>query len=260
VKKIICCALLLVAFRVACAMPNDVEPSKLPIINASHQSKTRNVAGWTLHINPALLGTNTVATTGHVLVLLRAQLENIVRVVPPTAVAELQTVPLWFSPEYPGVMPRAEYHPNAAWLREHGRDPAMAKGVEFTNLRIFESEVKRMPLFVLHELAHAYHDLFLPQGFANPDIEVAYEKAKASGKYDLVERRDAKGRQSLARAYALTNAKEYFAETSEAFFGTNDFFPFTRDQLKQTDPAGFALMEKMWGVNQTHTAPAPEKN
>ena len=122
----------------------------------------------------------------------------------------------------------------------------MAKGVEFTNVRIFESETKRMPVFVLHELAHAYHDRFLPKGFGNPEIQAAYEEARASGRYDKVERRDARGRVSIARAYAMTNPQEYFAETTEAFFGTNDFFPFTRDQLRRHDPRMFHLLEQIW--------------
>jgi hypothetical protein len=69
----------------------------------------------------------------------------------------------------------------------------MAKNVEFTNARVFEEEVRRMPLLALHELAHAYHDRFLLGGHQNPEIAAAFEKAKASGLYDRVERRDANG-------------------------------------------------------------------
>ena len=214
--------------------------------------ETRNLAGWTVHISRDLLATN-AADTGVALKLLAAQLEDIVRVVPPAAVAELRKVSLWVSPEYPGVKPRAEYHPNAAWLREHGRDPAMAKGVEFTNVRIFESETTRMPVFVLHELAHAYHDRVL--GHQHAGIKAAYEAAKASGNYDKVERHDARGRVTIERAYAMTNCEEYFAETTEAFFGTNDFYPFTRAELKQTDPVGCVLIEELWGVSRD-SAPA----
>ena len=83
---------------------------------------------------------------------------------PPAAVAELRLVPLYFSPEYPGVPPRAEFHPDAGWLRDHGRNPAMAKGVQFTNIPNFEAETRRMPNFALHELAHAYHDQVLSYG------------------------------------------------------------------------------------------------
>ena len=174
------------------------------------------------------------------------QLGEIVRKVPSAAVVELHQVSLWVSPEYPGAKPRAEYHPNVARLREHGRDPAMAKSVEFTNVRIFESETRRMPNFTLHELAHAYHDRVLPGGFENRQIKAAYEKAKAGGQYDQVEQRFGDGRTAIGRAYAMTNPQEYFAESTEAFFSTNDFFPFVREELRRHDPEMFALLEKLW--------------
>jgi len=221
-------------------------PQAEALSKAAHggiQRETRNMSGWSVHISRDLLATNAEAT-GLALKLLAAQLEGIVSAVPPAAVAELRKVSLWISPEYPQTPPRAEYHPDAGWLREHGRDPAMAKGVEFTNVRIFESETRRMPVFALHELAHAYHDRVLDNNHAG--IKAAYENAKASGKYDQVERRDTRGRVSIARAYAMTDPQEYFAETTEAFFGTNDFFPFTRAELKQHDPEMFALLEKLW--------------
>ena len=51
----------------------------------------------------------------------------------------------------------------------------------------------------------------------------------------------------MQRAYALTNAKEYFAELTEAYYGFNDFYPFNREQLQAFDPAGYALVEQAWG-------------
>ena len=47
---------------------------------------------------------------------------------------------------------------------------------------------------------------------------------------------------------------EYFAETTEAFFGRNDFFPFTRGELKTHDPDMFELLGKLWRVE---AGPAP---
>ncbi len=214
---------------------------------AGADSGTRDIAGWQVHVRRDLLAADEAATT-RALELLQAQLEEINRVVPRVAAAKLRKVPLWFSPEYPGGKPRAEYHPSAAWLRANGRDPAMAKGVEFTNVRIFEAETRRMPNFALHELAHAYHDLFLPDGFRHPGIVAAYEGAKAGGTYDRVERQDSEGRKTLDRAYALTNPQEYFAESTEAFFTRNDFFPYTRAELRQHDPGMFALLAELWGV------------
>ena len=46
-------------------------------------------------------------------------------------------VPLYFNPEHPNARPRAEYHPGESWLRDNGRDPAMAKCVEFSNVSGF---------------------------------------------------------------------------------------------------------------------------
>ena len=206
--------------------------------------EVRDLAGWSVHVSKALLSADRAATE-HALGLLTAQLAAIIRVVPPAAVAELQKVPLYISPEYPGVPPRAEYHPGADWLREHGRDPAMAKGIEFTNVRIFDAEVQRMPVFVLHELAHAFHDRVL--GFDHAGIIACYERAKAAKLYDAVARHRSDGRpDAIERAYAMTNEKEYFAETSEAFFGENDFFPFNRADLAKHDPEMFAVLKKVW--------------
>jgi Concanavalin A-like lectin/glucanases superfamily/Domain of unknown function (DUF2341)/Carbohydrate esterase, sialic acid-specific acetylesterase/Glucose-regulated metallo-peptidase M90 len=211
--------------------------------------QTKKIEGWTLLISDELLEKDAAATE-RALELLTVQLQEIDRVIPAKAVAELRKVPLWFSPEYPKSQPRAEYHPGAGWLRDNKRDPAMEKGVEFTNVRIFERETKRMPNFALHELAHAYHDRVLPGGFGNEEIKSAYENAKSKGLYDKVEQRFGDGRSANVRAYAMTNPMEYFAECSEAFFSTNDFFPFNREQLAKHDPEMFALLKKLWGAEE----------
>src|SRR5688572_7942532 len=225
------------------ALANLVHSAEPPQV-AGRQTKT--IEGWTLLISDELMEKDK-AGTARALELLTAQLQEITRVVPPAAVVELRKVPLWFSPEYASVQPRAEYHPGAGWLRENKRDPAMEKAVEFTNVRSFERETRRMPNFTLHELAHAYHDRVLAKGFGNEAIKEAFGNAKKQGLYDHVEQRFGDGRSAKVRAYALTNPMEYFAECSEAFFSTNDFFPFTREQLARHDPEMFALLKVLWG-------------
>jgi hypothetical protein len=215
--------------------------------------ETRVVEGWTVHVSRRLLATRKDELE-RLMELLGGQMRNIAAVVPERAVSELRKVPLWVSPEYPGVPPTAEYHPDAGWLRKHGRDPAMAKGVEFTDVRSFERETQRMPMVVLHELAHAYHDRVL--GFDQPDVVACYKRAKANKSYDAVRRYNGPGRaETVERAYAMTNAKEYFAECSEAFFGRNDFFPFTKDELERHDPEMFKLLERVWNPPARETKP-----
>lgn len=210
--------------------------------------RTNTIEGWTVLVDERLANEGQT-TTHQALEHLRSQLKEIARVVPAPAVAKLREVRLWFSPEYPGVRPTAEYHPDAGWLREHGRNEAMAGGVEFTNVRIFEVESKRMPNFALHELAHAYHHRVLPDGYGNPEIQTAYDRAKASGTYENVERWHGDGRPNTReRAYALSNPMEYFAESTEAFFGRNDFYPLNRADLKRHDPGMERLLAKLWGA------------
>jgi len=60
---------------------------------------------------------------------------------------------------------------------------------------------------VLHEMAHAYHDQFLDEGFENPDVLDAFQAAMRSGQYQQVMRWN--GRQ--VKHYSTTNQMEYFA-------------------------------------------------
>lgn len=204
---------------------------------------SRTIEGWKVNVNPKL-EKNEPKLLATAIGLLTSQLQEIVQVVPPESVKQLRAVTLWISPEYPGVPPRAEYHPGAGWLRDNGRDPTMEKGVEFTNVLIFEAEARRMPNFALHELAHAFHDQVL--GNDHVEVRETFERAKAGGKYARVERQDSEGRKTKDKAYALTSPQEYFAETTEAFFSKNDFQPYDRTELEAFDPAMFKLLETLW--------------
>ena len=197
--------------------------AKLVVSNNTHV--VAQIKGWTVIVNRTLLEGQR-EPTNQALELLKGQLEVINKIVPAPALAQLHKVPLWINPLHrEGDQPKAEYHPGAGWLRDNNRDPLMAKGVEFTNVAIFAKECRRMPMFVLHELAHAYHDRFL--GFEQPEILAAYKQALEGGMYKNVDRWNGTAI-SKADAYALTNAREYFAETTEAFFGRNDFQPVDR--------------------------------
>ncbi len=213
----------------------------------SHPERlVREVEGWTVRIDTRLWSEQRPATD-KALELLAVQLREIIQVVPAPAVQHLRKITLWFTRTYPGEGGRAEYHPGAGWLRDNGRDPAMVHGVEFTDIPDFESETRRMPNFTLHELAHAYHDRVLPGGFSNTEIAAAYKAAKASQRYERVQRKDAAGKIHWDRAYAMTNPMEYFAECTEAFFSRNDFYPFNRTELQQHDPDMDALLVRLWG-------------
>jgi Mlc titration factor MtfA (ptsG expression regulator) len=48
----------------------------------------------------------------------------------------------------------------------------------------------------------------------------------------------------------MSNPAEFFAETTEAYYSTNDFFPFTREQLEKHDPQMAELLGKLWSPKQ----------
>lgn len=212
------------------------------VVQPDAQYEILTIHGWTVHLNKALRSEDSGATE-KMLNLLDRQLKRVVRAVPSRALTHLKRVPVWINPQYDGVRPRAEYHPGEKWLRDNGRDPKMVKAIEITNVSIFPFEDRRMPYLMLHELAHAYHDLIL--SFDEPQIIEAFTVARDSGSYDAVQRYT--GRKTITdKAYALSNHKEYFAETSEAFFGKNDFYPFNRDQLEAHDPQMYNLLQTLW--------------
>jgi hypothetical protein len=175
--------------------------------------------------------------------LLKFQLYQVVRRLPAPAVEKLRTIKLWLEEKNPET-PCMAYHPAVEWLKEHGVNPEKAHCVEISNARNFLAWSIEQPWMILHELAHAYHHQYLTDGFQNREIKAAFDKAMKAGRYKSV----LKVTGSDAKAYATTNPMEYFAEATEAYFGTNDFYPFVRPELKKYDPDVFTLLGKLWGA------------
>ena len=136
------------------------------------------------------------------------------------------------------------YHVSAEWLKTNGYNPEKAGGVELANAENFLKWTRHQPSMVLHEMAHAYHHRVL--GPDNPELEAALKNAKEKKLYDRVLRYGG----TKGRAYAMNNATEYFAESTEAYFGTNDFYPFVRPELEEHDPAMARLVKKLWGAEE----------
>lgn len=203
---------------------------------------TRQMEGWTIRVNHALSDGQPKLCT-ELMKLLDFQLYQITREVPQPALSKIQTVVIWVElndPLFPGMC----YHADRDWVVGHGLDGRKTHGVELANARNFLEWEHRQPWMVLHELAHAYHHDFLPDGFDNAEVEGAYNNAREKGLYEAVLRNNG----HTERAYAMTNRMEYFAECSEAFFGTNDFYPFVRPELKVYDPRGYQMMKSAWGI------------
>ncbi|MFQ6133174.1 MAG: hypothetical protein ACE5R4_14125 [Armatimonadota bacterium] len=198
----------------------------------------RKIEGFRVYVNKRLLREKKDLSK-RALALLRVKLYDINRVVPEPALQQLHKVRIWMEIEDER-HPCACYHPSREWLKENGYNPEKAGSVDIANAANFLTWTRDQPYMVLHELAHAYHHQVL--GYDNPDIKEAYKRAVEGGSYESVLRAHGK----MARAYALNNDQEYFAELTEAFFGTNDFYPFVRAEVFQHDPFMYETLKKLW--------------
>jgi len=200
----------------------------------------RRIEGWTALVNKRFLAKQP-DLANETLTLLRRRLRQIARRLPSESVQKLRSIRIWVEEKEPH-HPCMTYHPNPDWLREHGMNPDKARCVEVANARKFLEWSQDQPWMVLHELSHGYHHQFLEGGFANVEVKSAFQRAMKAKRYDTVSRNNGK----KEKAYAATDPMEYFAEASEAYFGTNDFYPFVRKELEQHDPEMFLLLKKLW--------------
>jgi len=210
---------------------------EVPAYTPTEDYHRMEVRGWTVLVNPSLdahprLRSDTLG-------LLDDHLFRITRKVPRQALEHLRDIEVWVELEMPKTACMC-YHVSRDWLGPNGYNPDKEGSVEVGNAQAFLDWEQGQPWMVLHEMAHGYHHQVL--GYDDPDVRAAWQAKCDEGDYEEVI--DISG--NSRRHYALTNDKEYFAETTEAYFGCNDFHPFVKGELMQADPRGFALMEEAW--------------
>ena len=199
----------------------------------------REIEGWTIKVDPKLIEDK--ETAERAMEALANHLQRIKYIVPQRRLAELRKLPIWVDLEHE--LGNMQYHPDRGWLLSHGHDPRLVKHVHIPRAKNLWARHMwaKHPYVVLHELAHAYHDQVL--SFDNQRIIDTFNSAKDAKIYEEVLLYT--GRK--VRHYGLSNHKEYFAESTEAYFGVNDFYPFVRAELKQHDPKMFDLLKEIWG-------------
>jgi hypothetical protein len=203
------------------------------------------------------------------------ELQGIVRVMPPKMLKILRTVKVfveWDDPESkpknggPGIAVARYWYDagRGAGMAMNGRDPKKANNIEILSMRHLTEKWQPSKhsdqIVILHELCHAVHSHLL--GNNNLTIKAAFQQAADRGLYDQVKHESGR----TAKAYAATNDHEYFAELSCAYLDRCAYFPFTREELKEHDPVGYAMMEQVWGKNDPRlakpktVAKAPDKS
>ncbi|MCH2134754.1 MAG: hypothetical protein MK116_13510 [Phycisphaerales bacterium] len=196
-----------------------------------------DMRGWPVLVNPALDAHPQLKAD--TLELLDDHLYRITRKIPQPALDRIRRIEIWVELDMPKTACMC-YHVSRNWLIPNGYNPDKEGSIEVGNAQAFLDWTQGQPWMVLHELSHGFHDQVY--GYDDPTITAAWQNKVDQGDYDEVLHISGKPR----RHYALTNQMEYFAETTEAYFGCNDFHPFVKGELMQVDPGGVELMEATW--------------
>lgn len=199
------------------------------------------IEGWTIRVDDRLVKGPDTELGKKALKFLENKLSELKVVVPEDKVKQMQTVVIVLDLTHGNLGPM-QYHPSAGWLKDNGYSPELAKCVHLPRAADVATKrnINEQPWVILHELTHAYHDQFL--GFEEPRIKEAYEKYKKCGHGDKALLYNG----SRVKHYGLTNHKEFFAEMTEAYFGVNDFFPFNRAELKDSEPEIYEMLQLIW--------------
>lgn len=206
-----------------------------------YEPTEKQIEGWAIKVDPQLLMKENEEVATQAFTALANHLQRVKYIVPKDRVEQLQKLPIWI--ELKGALSSMQYHPDRGWLLANKHDPRLAKHVHIPDTKdLYDPRTwAKHPYVVLHELAHAYHDQVLD--FEHAEVKAAYKNMKEKKIYEEVLLYTGK----KVRHYALTNHKEYFAESTEAYLGVNDFYPFVRAELKEHDPQMFDVLEKIWG-------------
>ncbi|NBV48191.1 MAG: hypothetical protein EBR95_03880, partial [Verrucomicrobia bacterium] len=99
---------------------------KAAVQMAGRDRQVRQVRGWTLRIDERLIAKD-AAMVEKAVVLLDSQLLKVEQMLPLQVVARLRAIPLNFTLPYVSGRGTAEYHGGLGWVKQHGREIALAK-------------------------------------------------------------------------------------------------------------------------------------
>lgn len=211
-------------------------PKTLAAYEPTSNYTVRAVQGWRIRISPSLMVQSNLCERA--VKELDHQLEMVSDRLPAPAVQRLRQVAIWL--ELTNQARGGVYHPAREWLILHGQNPDMARSVVLGNARNLVEWPRWQPFMVMHELAHAWHHQVL--GYDYKPVLNAYRQAVESKTYEQVLQIQGQTK----RHYGLNNPQEFFAESTEAYFGVNDFYPFVKPELKVHDPETFRVVEEAW--------------
>jgi hypothetical protein len=253
-KLFLCLTVVAVLPAGAAQPPPAPPPEKPPEAQVNYrdpprQYETYRLAGWTVQVERQLVA-EAPELAKRALARLESKLGVMLAALPKHAHPLLRKAPIYLmygSRAKGGGHDRgASYHQKDAPKRQKNLDPRWQNCVVIYSAANYVrlSELWAVKVLV-HEFAHAFHLQQWPE--RQPDIYQAWANAMRRGLYrDVLDERGRK----LDRGYAAVNQLEYFAELSCMYFVGCNYQPVGREQLRDYDPAGYAMIRKMWDLEE----------
>ena len=193
----------------------------------------KNIEGWRVYVNNALLDDGAHAATGAAAIeQLAAHMVAVKRWMPDEPLARLLKVVIWLEVDSTngphGRTAVYQYHPGLSWLIDMDFHPDKHKCIEYGRASSLARSGDRGATTLLHELAYAYHDQIL--GFNEPDILAAYKRAVDGAAWP-------------SKDWVKSNHKEFFAGVTTRYFGPKD----QRQALVERDPILTKKLRQIWG-------------
>ncbi len=142
-----------------------------------------------------------------------------------------------------------QYNPNAKGLEYiTAEQDSVFNGIVLGNtLKPFSDSLARgnQPTVIANLYARKYYHELLTSD-ERTEIENNYNAVKTEyNKVYYINRRNKLIQNTQSNA--VNTPIDYFAEITEAYLGTNNFYPFDIEELQRHDKAGFELAKRVWG-------------
>ncbi len=198
-----------------------------------------DVFGWTIKINLSLTAGDS-SLLKKVLPKIGKELATLSSELPTETVLKLRTVPIWLEEhsshdEFVGC-----YHPG--WPKKD-INPLKVRSIELIASSYYAAHSSGNAWVLTHELAHAYQFRMLTKEDFE-DMRKVYRIIYEHGLYNY----GSSLTSLFEKGYVGANYVEYFAEISTAYFGHDYYYPKDRTDLRNYDPLGYALVERLWKV------------
>jgi formylglycine-generating enzyme required for sulfatase activity/serine/threonine protein kinase len=217
---------------------NSQSPRIRPAFVPTSGYEARRFQGFRVLLHPEL--NEHPAERDAVLAELARQLTEISRAVPEMSLRELQRTVVWVTwSQTPNHSAGTHYSPE--WLSLHGHNPDLAGGIQIVCPSTWRAHSRPPVREQLLSLFADHHYLRL-NAAQNELVDAAFRHAQEQKLYDAVQTEQGQS----VRSPAAHHARAYFDTLSVSYFLRGTHHPFTRDELQQHDPQGFAALEAIW--------------